>query len=196
MEGTDYRQLCLELFGTDDVVELQRLAASMEQKNSRNAGRKKKFTEADVANIRTLLEEGATLDELARRYQTSRRVLVKYLNRPPEKGYTMRLTYMFRQKPCTVIDVDFTRQRVKIQNRTKDILLRAFGVNEQPTWEDFEIFLAERCFPKSRGLLKTELGRLGLESYDPLQIIEKTKGRTAEDDMWLKIQYYPERKVG
>lgn len=196
MEGTDYRQLCLELFGTDDVVELQRLAASMEQKNSRNAGRKKKFTEADMANIRTLLEEGATLDELALRYQTSRRVLVKYLNHPPEKGYTMRLTYMYRQKPCTVIDVDFTRQRIKIQNRTKDILFRAFGVNEQPTWEDFEIFLVERCFPKSRGLLKTELGRLGLESYDPLQIIEKTKGRTAEDDMWLKIQYYPERKVG
>lgn len=108
----------------------------------------------------------------------------------------MRLAYMYRQKPCTVIDVDFARQKVKIQNRTQDVLLRAFGVNEQPTWEDFEIFLAERCFPQSRGLLKAELRRLGLESYDPLQIVEKTKGRTAEDDMWLKIQYYPERKVG
>lgn len=195
MEGTDYRQLCLELFGTDDVIELKRLAASIKQKNSRHAGRKKKFTEADVADIRTLLVEGATLDELACRYQTSRRVLIKYLNHPPEKGYTMRLAYMYRQKPCTVIDVDFARQKVKIQNRTQDVLLRAFGVNEQPTWEDFEIFLAERCFPQSRGLLKAELRRLGLESYDPLQIVEKTKGRTAEDDMWLKIQYYPERKV-
>lgn len=196
MGDTDYRQLCLELFGTDDVTELKRLAASVEQKNSRHAGRKKKFTEVDMASIRAFLEDGMTLDELAHRYQTSRRILVKYLNHPPEKGYTMRLTYMYRQKPCTVIDVDFARRRIKIQNRTKDVLLRAFGVNEQPTWEDFETFLAERCFPKSRGLLKAELKRLGLESYDPLQIIEKTKGRTAEDDMWLKIQYYPERKVG
>ena len=196
MGEVDYRQLCLELFGTDDAEKLRELAASIGQRNSRNAGRKKKFTEADVADIRSLLADGATLDEIAGRYHTSRRVLVKYLAPPPEPGYTMRLAYMYRQKLCTVIDVDFGRQQVKIQNRTKDVLLRAFGVNEQPTWGDFEAFLAERCFPKTRGLLKDELKRLGLDSYDPLQIVEKTKGRTAEDDMWLRIQYYPTKEAG
>lgn len=196
MGDVDYRQLCLELFGTDDAARLRDMAALMRQKNRRNAGRKKKFLGEDIARLRALQEDGATLDELARRYHTSRRVLVKYLNPPPEKGYTMRLGYMYRQKLCTVIDVDFGRQQIKIQNRTKDVLLRAFGVNEQPTWKDFETFLAERCFPRSRGLLKEELNRLGLDSYDPLQIVEKTKGRTAEDDMWLRVQYYPAKEAG
>ena len=35
------------------------------------------------------------------------------------------------------------------------------------------------------------LKELQLTDYDPLQIVEKTKGRTAEDDMWLKFAYYP-----
>lgn len=192
----DYRALCLELFGTDDAEKLREIAETFKRKNSRNAGRKKKFTEADMIQIANLREEGATLDEIAHRYQTSRRIVAKYLSRPPEEGYTMRLTYMCRQKPCTVIDVDFADQKIKIQNLTNDVLHRAFGVQEQPTWEDFEAFLASRCFPRTRGLLKGELQRLGLDAYDPLQIVEKTKGRTAEDDMWIKIQYYPERRAG
>ena len=44
-------------------------------------------------------------------------------------------------------------------------------------------------FRKHGGHLKDELRALGLDSYDPLQIVEKTNGRTAEDDLWLKIQY-------
>ena len=51
----------------------------------------------------------------------------------------------------TLIDVDFLGRRIRIQNRTEDILHRAFGTNMHPTWEDFEIFLQERCFPASRG---------------------------------------------
>jgi len=31
---------------------------------------------------------------------------------------------------------------------------------------------------------------LQLTSYDPLQIVEKPKGRIAEDNMWLKFAYY------
>jgi hypothetical protein len=39
--------------------------------------------------------------------------------------------------------------------------------------------------------VKDILGGLQLTDYDPLQIVEKTKGKTAEDDMWLKFTYYP-----
>ena len=55
------------------------------------------------------------------------------------------------------------------------------------------VLLGQICGPGgrilNRGLLKDELRALGLDSYDPLQIVEKTGGRTAEDDLWLKIQY-------
>ena len=60
---------------------------------------------------------------------------------------------MFRRQPCTVIDVDFLDQKVVIQNKTDDILHRAFGVLEHPTWNDFENFLRDRCFPQTLSLI-------------------------------------------
>lgn len=190
----DYRKLCMELFGTDNVDELTALAKSIAIKNTRNAGRKKKFTPADVQKMKAMIESGMTVNEVAKRFTTSRQVVGKYLNAKPEEGYTLRMTYMYQQHPCTIIDVDFLNQKVMIQNKTADILHRAFGVVEKPTWNDFEVFLKDRCFPATRGNVKDILNELQLTDYDPLQIIERTKGRTAEDDMWLKFVYYP-RKV-
>lgn len=189
MGHIDYRQLCRDLFGTDDVSELKKIAESVNKKNCRNAGRKRKFTAQDIEEMRALHMKGVTINEIARRYDTTRQCVSKNLNQPLDGGYTMRILYMYRKTPCTAIDVDFLQRRIRIQNHTNDMLHRAFGANDQPDWGDFEQFLQERCFPKSRGLLKERLGELGLDSYDPLQIVEKTKGRTAEDDMWLKFQY-------
>lgn len=144
-----------------------------------------------MRTIHSLLENGMTVNQVAERYQTSRQIIGKYLNEKPAKGYTLRITYMYRQHPCTIIDVDFFNQRVMARNKTKDVLHRAFGVTEAPTWDDFEVFLKDRCFPATRGNAKDLLKQLQLTSYDPLQIAEKTRGRTFEDDMWLKFNYYP-----
>lgn len=187
----DYRALCLDLFGTDDVKELKQIAQTYRQKNDRNAGRKKKFTQEQQQEIRRLVGEGNTIREVAERFHTSRQVIGRYLNEKPQMGYTLRMTYMYQKHPCTVIDVDFLNQKILVQNRTKDMLHRAFGVIENPTWNDFEQFLKDRCFPATRGNLKDLLNQLQLTSYDPLQIAEKTKGRTAEDGMSLKFTYYP-----
>lgn len=189
--NTDYRKLCVELFGTDDVNELKKLARAVKVKNTRNAGRKKKFTQDDVREMQAMIESGMTVNEVAERFRTSRQVIGKYLNAKPADGYTLRMTYMYKQRPCTIIDVDFLNQKVMIQNKTKDMLHRAFGVVETPTWNDFEGFLKERCFPATRGNAKDILKGLQLTDYDPLQIVERTRGRTAEDDMWLKFTYYP-----
>ena len=186
----DYRKLCIELFGTDDVDELKTIADKIRVKNPRNAGRKKKFTPKDVQKMRDLLESGTTVNDIAKRFQTSRQIIGKYLNDNPAEGYTLRMTYMYKQYPCTVIDVDFLNQKIMIQNKTKDMLRRAFGVIEEPTWKDFNDFLKERCFPATRGNAKEILRQLQLTSYDPLQIVEKTRGRMAEDNMWLKFAYY------
>ena len=177
MAEIDYRAICLELFGTDDVEKLKMIAKQIRQKNTRNAGRKRKFNEAETEEMKRLQRSGMTVNDIARRFGTSRQIIGKYLNAPRPEGYTMRMTYMFRRQPCTTIDVDFLRRKIRIQNKTDDILHRAFGSNTQPTWDDFECFLQERCFPKTRGHLKDELRALGLDSYDPLQIVEKTKLR-------------------
>ena len=190
MANVDYKAVCQELFGTTDVDELKRLAAQINQKNPRQAGRKKKFKHEDVERMRELRADGVPMQEIADRYGTSRQIVSKYLNQAPEDGYTMRMTLMYQNRPCTAIDVNFLQNKIKIQNYTKDILHRAFGIKEDPTWEDFYVFLQDRCFTKTRGNVKTVLAGLGLQDYDPLQIVEKTNGRTAEDDLWLKFQYY------
>lgn len=189
MSAMDYRKLCIELFGTDDVEQLKKLAGTIKHRNERGAGRKRKFTSQDIAEIRALRAKGIPIQEIADRYATSRQVVSKYLRHPLDEGYTMRLIYMYQQTPCTIIDVDFLHQKIRIQNQTDDLLHRAFGVNEAPSWADFERFLQERCFPRTRGMLKEALADLGIDTYDPLQIAEKTKGRTSEDNMWLKFQY-------
>lgn len=185
----DYRALCVQLFGTDDVKELKKIAKK--NNDNRNAGRKCKFTEKEIDEIEKLLEKGKTMTEIARIYGTSRQIIYKYINTPVECDYTLRMTYMHGRKPCTIIDVDFINERITIKNRTDDMLYRAFGVVEEPTWQQFQEFLADRCFPETRGNLKSILREMNIDSYDKLQIVEKTKGRTADDNLWIKFKYYP-----
>ena len=105
-----------------------------------------------------------------------------------ENQLKLRLWYMYENMVCTVIDVDEPRRIVKIQNYITDPLFRAFGVNSEPSFEDYEEFLRSRCFPESRDKIKLELKRLGIPFYDPILIIEKTEGRMAEDKFWIRIE--------
>lgn len=106
----------------------------------------------------------------------------------PEKKYPMRLWYMFHQEICTVIDVDEQARKLVVYNFTNKCIKRAFGREDKPTFEQYEEFLESRCFPRTRDKMKIMLKELGLPFYDPLMIIEKTQGRMAEDDFWLKVE--------
>ena len=189
MAEVDYRALCEEIFGTTDAGEIRTLAA---QWKKRNAGRKRALSEADLDVIDTMRQEGATVSQIAAHFGVSRPVISQYLNARPTKDYTMRIDFRLGKKTCTVIYVDFGREQIAIQNRTDDPLHRAFGVNEAPTWSDFELFLESRCFPKSRRYAKQIVESLGLVGgYDPLEIAEATGGRTAEDEMYLTFRTFP-----
>lgn len=89
----------------------------------------------------------------------------------------------------TIIDVDDCQHKIKIQNYTNDLIKRAFGREEHPTYEDYEAFLESRCFPRERDKMKLMLQDLDLPFYDPFMIIEKTNGRMADpsvSDLKLK----------
>jgi hypothetical protein len=103
--------------------------------------------------------------------------------------YTVRMDFMCEDECCTQILVDFTHEKIAIRNTTDNIMLRAFGINRNPTWEDFLEFLEDRCFPRTRDNLKLILQDLELDFYDPFYIIENTKGRMGEDMHWLKVTY-------
>ncbi|WP_026525937.1 MULTISPECIES: helix-turn-helix domain-containing protein [unclassified Butyrivibrio] len=105
----------------------------------------------------------------------------------PEKKFPMRLWYYYMNTVCTIIDVDTINQRVRIKNYTDNLVFRAFGRNDNPTFADYEEFLRSRCFPEERDKMKLMLRELDIPFYDPLMIIEKTDGRMAEDDFWIRI---------
>lgn len=105
----------------------------------------------------------------------------------PPKETPLRIYYMYKQNICTLMDVDEMKRLVRIRNYTNRVMFRAFGTVEEPTYEEFEEFLESRCFPRTRDKIKLYLKELGIPFYDPLLIVEKTEGRMAEDDFWLKI---------
>ncbi len=106
----------------------------------------------------------------------------------PERKYPMRLWYYFENTVCTIIDVDTINQKVQIKNYTNNLIFRAFGRNEHPSFAEYEEFLESRCFPRERDKMKLMLNELNIPFYDPLMIIEKTSGRMAEDDFWIRIE--------
>ena len=49
-------------------------------------------------------------------------------------------------------------------------------------------FWNQDVFPRTRDKMKILLEELNLPFYDPLMIIQKTKGEMAEDDFWIEIE--------
>lgn len=94
--------------------------------------------------------------------------------------------YMDRQRPSTLIDTCSLTHRVRITNFTNDMVSRAFGIKEKPNWNDFTEFLEDRCMPRTRYGIREELKYMGIDVYDPFQIIAKTSGRVYGDGQWLK----------
>lgn len=99
-----------------------------------------------------------------------------------------KLGYYDRHKLCTVIYADFTDRTLKAENRTDDLIKTAFGANTQPSWNDLEDFLEERCVPRNRMGIREYLEEIGVDEYEPFEILQRTQGRMAEDKQWLKIE--------
>ena len=106
----------------------------------------------------------------------------------PEKQMPLRIRYMFRNRVCTVIDVDDRKRKVRIRNYTNKLQFRAFGRIEAPDYSQYEEFLESRCFPRGMDKEKLMLDELDIPFYDPFLIIEKTQGRMSEDEFWLAIE--------
>ena len=95
---------------------------------------------------------------------------------------------MYGQNVCTLIGVNEQERKVKVKNYADKIMFRAFGIVENPDYDQYLEFLKSRCFPESRDKMKLILKDLELPFYDPILIIEKTEGRMAEDDFWIRIE--------
>ncbi len=89
---------------------------------------------------------------------------------------------------CSVICADLTDKTVKHEDFTEEKIKTPFGNNKNPDFSDFESFLEERCIPASRAGIREYLDVLNIESYEPLEIIKKTNGVMAEDNIHLELE--------
>ncbi len=113
----------------------------------------------------------------------------EFIQKKKEQGHNLkRYRFYDGDKLCTSIYADMTDETLKIENHTDDIVTRAFGINESPTWSNFTYFLEDRCVPRGRAGIREYLEAMGFVEYDPFEIVEKTKGKMAEDHQWLEIE--------
>ena len=89
---------------------------------------------------------------------------------------------------CSIIDVDERNRIVEVHNYQTELIYRAFGKINNPTFEEYERFLESRCIPRERDKIKILLRDLDIPFYDPMLIIEKTQGRMAEDEFWIELE--------
>ena len=89
---------------------------------------------------------------------------------------------------CARIAADETAKKLRVENFVSDFLKLPFGNNQNPSWEDYLHFLESRCIPRTRAGLQEYLEAIGVDSYEPLEIIRKTQGRMAEDNLWLTVE--------
>lgn len=180
---TDKEYITPEYITSDDIKQLREKLGMTQNQFAQFVHASKRTVENWESQKKEIKGPIVTLvDILAHNLELEKSMRVK------ENELKVRLWYMYRNMVCTVIDVDEMERKVKIQNFVKNPLFRAFGVNTEPEYSDYEDFLESRCFPKTRDKMKIELKRLDLPFYDPVMIIEKTEGRMAEDDFWIRIE--------
>jgi hypothetical protein len=113
----------------------------------------------------------------------------EFLEKKKKAGHKVMLLKFYNgDSLCTKICADFTDKDLSVENYTDNLVKTAFGKKESPKWDDFKNFLEERCVPRSRSGLREYLEAIGVEEYNPIEIIKKTKGRMAEDDQWIELE--------
>lgn len=112
-----------------------------------------------------------------------------FIQRANTQGHALvLLSYYDAQTLCTKIAADYQEKTICVENYVSNVLKTAFGNNHEPAWEDYHFFLEERCIPRSRAGLRYYLDAIGVEEYEPLEIIKKTAGRMKEDQQWIEVE--------
>lgn len=120
---------------------------------------------------------------------SKRLTLAAFAERKKQLGHELTMLYYYDgDLLCTTICADYSDKSLCIEDAVSDVIRTAFGNNRVPQWEDYLQFLEERCIPRGRDGLRWYLDAIGVDAYEPLEIIRKTQGRMAGDDQWLKVE--------
>lgn len=113
-------------------------------KNTRNAGRKPIIDNCSLDEIISRSLQGESISSLATEFGVSRQALYKRIRSSTESEKNICIDYYSGDKKATRIEVDFAHEKIHVLNYAIKISERAFGINSNPSWEDFEDFLWQK----------------------------------------------------
>lgn len=155
-----------------------------EEKKARPKGRPS-TSAGKKAQVLSLCRQGHSMRSIAGKTDLALSTVHKIITEASQESKRIYV-YMDRGRLATIIEACAITQKVHIINFTDDMLSRAFGVNENPGWEDYNAFMESRCMPRTRYGIREELKHMGIDVYDPFQIVEKTSGRVYGDGQSLE----------
>lgn len=174
------------------IMELeQQISAGADKETEKRKRGRPALDQTVRTRVLALRHQGDSMAVIGSKTGVSAGAVQKIIKEARERSFRYYV-YMNREQPCTVILVNHLERKVMIRNLTEDLLSRAFGRKERPDWEDYLGFMEERCMPRSRYGIKEELRQLGLDVYEPEEIIAKTEGRVYGDAQWI---YIPDRET-
>ncbi len=113
--------------------------------------------------------------------------LNEFISAKQNMGHKLMMIKVFEKDTLrSAICADFTDKTVIHKDYTDNAIKTPFGNNTNPSFEDFEDYLKERCISENRAGLQEYLDVLNLDKFDPIEIIKKTKGIMAEDNFHLE----------
>lgn len=111
-------------------------------KNVRGAGRKPVITDEQLNIVKDRIQSGESISSIAKEYGVSRQALHNRLKYSESRYVTME--YMVNGDVTTIIEVDFRNEDVRIKNMGNRLSKYAFGINQNPSWENFTSFLGNQ----------------------------------------------------
>lgn len=104
-------------------------------------------------------------------------------NRPK----TIEFEYLKKDKVVARVYVDVENNRVE-QEMFTDNILDVPIPNPKKNIETLMYFFETRCFPRTRANAKQLLNDLGLDAYNPYDIVKVTRGRLWDDYYWIRFK--------
>ena len=127
------------------------------------------------AQICTLYQQGNSMRQTAKKAGVSLGTVSNVIDEA-KKSSRIVYVYMDRKKPATLLDIYPAINRLEIWNFTDDLISRAFGSREKPSWQEYEQFLEDRCMPRTRYGIKKGTGTYGARQLRSISDCGDNKG--------------------
>lgn len=110
--------------------------------NERGAGRKPVLKYDDINSIRERLDAGESVAFIAKEYGVSRQAIYKRLRSMDNQ--VIILEYVVEGEVSTIIEANVFDKSIQIKNVGQRLSRYAFGINSNPNWKDFCLFLEKQ----------------------------------------------------